>query len=269
MAFVRFIVIGCYYSNPTPDMKQLTVQHTLEDFLTTSPLAFRVLEQHGLSIKRFDNLDLSLDAACMLTDTRVEKVLEDLLAIGEPVRMNERGAEALSTEEILRLLHQNHHEFLARLFPRIELLLYHLAKHPQDDQINLQALTEAFLQLKADFAQHVMEETESLFPYVELLLRIERGEGRPDAILALMEQGLAGSMVENDCDIHQFVLRLRLSSNHYEPADTNNIMLNSLCRALKELEESLYQHEYIEFEILLKRILELENNAMERVRREG
>lgn len=250
-------------------MKQLTVQHTLEDFLTTSPLAFRVLEQHGLSIKRFDNLDLTLSVACMLTDTCAEKVLEDLHAIGEPISLNDAGAEALSTEEILRLLHQNHHEFLARLFPRIELLLYHLAKHPLDVQINLPTLTETFLQLKADFTQHVMEETESLFPYVELLLRIQRGEGRPDAILELMEQGIAGSMVENDCDIHQFVLRLRLSSNHYEPADPNNLMLNSLCRALKELEEALYQHEYIEFEILLKRILDLENSALERVRKEG
>lgn len=250
-------------------MKQLTVQHTLEDFLTTSPLAFRVLEQHGLSIKRFDNLDLTLSVACILTDTCAEKVLEDLQAIGEPIRLGEGGAEVLTTEEILRLLHQNHHEFLARLFPRIELLLYHLAKHPQDVQINLPALTETFLQLKADFAQHVMEETESLFPYVELLLRIQRGEGRPDAILELMEKGIAGSMVENDCDIHQFVLRLRLSSNHYEPADPHNLMLNSLCRALKELEEALYLHEYIEFEILLKRILDLENSALERIRRES
>lgn len=250
-------------------MKQLTVQHTLEDFLSTSPLAFRVLEQHGLSIKRFDSLDLTLEVACMLTDTCAEKVLNDLHAIGEPIHLHEKGADWLTTEEILRLLHQNHHEFLAKLFPRIELLLYHLVKQPQDEHIHLPALTEAFLQLKADFAQHVMEETESLFPYVVLLLRINRGEGRPDAILSLMEQGIAGSMVENDCDIHQFVLRLRLSSNHYQPGDVNNLMLNSLCRALKELEVALYQHEYIEFEILLKRILDLENQALERVRREG
>lgn len=250
-------------------MKQLTVQHTLEDFLTTSPLAFRVLEQHGLSIKRFDHLDLSLEAACMLFDVRADKVLEDLQAIGEPVHLKERGADALTTEEILRLLHQNHHEFLARLFPRIELLLYHLAKQSPDSAINLSDLTETFLLLKADFTHHVMEETEELFPYVELLLRIQRGEGRPDAILALMEQGLAGSMVENDCDIHQFVLKLRIASNHYQPADPHNLMLNSLCRGLKELEEALYQHEFIEFEILLKRILDLENNALERVRKEG
>ncbi len=246
-------------------MKQLTVQHTLEDFLTTSPLAFRVLEQHGLSIRKLD-LNLTLEKACLLTDVRSEKVLEDLHAIGEVVNWEGSRPEALTTAEILRLLHQNHHKFLAQLFPRIELLLYHLARQAKNFQQQLSILTETFLQLKADFTQHVMEETESLFPYVELLLRISRGEGCPDVILALMEEGRAGSMVENDCDIHQFVLRLRLASNHYLPSDPDNLMMRSLCRSLEELEKALYQHEYIEFEVLLKRILELENKAINRIR---
>jgi iron-sulfur cluster repair protein YtfE (RIC family) len=242
-------------------MTEINQSTLIGDIIRHSPLAFRVLAQHGIHFG-LQLIDRSLQEACDVFNAPLDQVVIDLTEISMPGKENLiDNPEQMETRALLRLLHQNHHEFVSELFPYIELLLTQLHKQPLPEKEQIQQLMEVFLSLKADFTRHVMEETEELFPYIEKLNRIVEGKYLKSEVNDILNHGKSGSMVENDCDIHQYILRLRLLADQFESKAHHSLVQRSLYRAFIELESKLYRHEYLEYEILLRHILKLENQA--------
>jgi regulator of cell morphogenesis and NO signaling len=158
-----------------------------------------------------------------------------------------------------------HHEYLRRNMPLVKEQLKgfveeHKKKHPSLIDLQMQ-----FNLLDKVIVPHLKEEEDILFPYIQQVAHAYDSR-EPYAILLIktLRKPVESIMNQEHETIRNILLQFRALTDNYTPpkvACTSHRLSYSL---LKELDDDLVQHTYLEGDILFPRAIKMENELLQR-----
>lgn len=178
---------------------------------------------------------------------------------------NQHSFAGLSIPDMVQLLRREHHDFLSKRLPRLSFILNELAGRKGTLEPDLLLLQAVFEDFRADISDHVLQEQDSLYPYAEALHAFLAEELPETEMRRLLEQPSPVDHALRDDEDLRFFDQARYLTNHYTPSADAGIMQRSLYKELAQFEKDLLRHEALEFEVLLKRVIELENGVWKRL----
>lgn len=242
----------------------ITGETSICDVLQASPLALEVMQMAGLQQVHIDRC------------TRLDEAAEDagislsvlLLALNReihPTSFDGAAYRELDTKVLLDLLRNQHHDFIDKRLPHLELLARRLQHEVMSQQVMLSEIVPILRQLKASLSQHILQEQDELFTYVELLLAyLNKNHGKKELIHALSLPSPVHHLIRSDEDDLLFDQLRTLTLNYQYPPGAS-LMMRHFFVELERFERDLQKHENAEYEVLLGQVLSLENAVLARL----
>lgn len=172
---------------------------------------------------------------------------------------------SLTAADMIAVLRREHHEFLVKRLPRFSLILKELGERKGKEQPQLLDLRDAFERFRADISEHILQEQDSLYTYIEQLQAFLWGELSTPEVRALLAQpSPCHHALRGDEDEAFFDQARTITQNYRLPADAG-IMQRSLYKELQQLEQDLLRHEAVELDLLLGRVVQLEDEVHHRL----
>lgn len=171
----------------------------------------------------------------------------------------------LSAADMIAVLRREHHDFLVKRLPRFSLVLKELSERKGKGQPALYDLRDAFERFRADISEHILQEQDSLYTYVEQLQSFLWGELSTAEVRRLLQQPSPCHHALRGDEDEAFFDQARAITHNYElPADAG-IMQRSIYKELQQLESDLLRHEAVELDLLLGRVVQLEDEVHRRL----
>ncbi len=220
----------------------------IENLTAEHPQTRRLLCRLGVDVLAEGNL--TLREAALRHGLQVQEViqgLERLLQDKGPVTQDWLSA---TKAEVVAHIVSHHHVFtreeLARLGPLLDTALAEdLAAHPELTQVN-----SHFRNLEKDLLGHFQMEEKNLFP---ALCAIDKGGPTPISLSTPKEQ-LRTINAEHQA-VEELFLNIRMLTEDYTVPRDASPSLRALYLGLRELEDDLHVHLYLENHLLYPRAL--------------
>jgi regulator of cell morphogenesis and NO signaling len=234
------------------------VNNTLEgNELTVAQLA--VSQPGALTVFTKYNIDYccgghrSLKEACHRIGLDPEKIRAEIQRTS-PVD----SAQALrfnnwSSILLVDFIVENHHAFVRKAVPELELLLDKVCDKHGNDSLELLRIREAFLDLSEDLMSHMEKEENVLFPAIK---RIELENQTNNPIQRIIQAPITAMEDEHEA-AGELVKRIRTLSLNYTPPDFACPTFQATYQKLKEFDNDLMRHIHLENNILFERCKKL------------
>lgn len=231
-------------------------QLTLSQIVTKDHKAAGVFEKYNLDFCCKGNKSLS--DACREKGLNTQEILNELqngtlAANDNSFRFNEWELDFLADYII-----NNHHQYVRNSIPLIsahadKVAHVHGKNHPETIELN-----KIFSIVYKDLRQHILKEEEILFPYIKYLVKVKNNGSKPErpyfgSIKNPIEMMEAEHTSAGD---NLFQIR-KLTDNYSLPPDACTTY-TTYYKELKEFEEDLHKHVYLENYILFPKAIKLE-----------
>lgn len=203
----------------------------------------------------------SLADACRTAPADPEAVMRALEAL-PPARVDEDDVTEWGLDRLIDHIVSTHHAYVRSSLPTIarylaKLVEVHGVRHPE-----LGRVSAYFDQLSADLGQHLLKEEQVLFPYVRDLVNGEV-DPRLGSPFGTIENPIR--MMEHEHHEAGEALRIirELTNRYTAPAD--GCATYKVCMAeLEHFEHDLHRHVHLENNVLFRKAIEIENEALAR-----
>lgn len=232
-------------------------ERTVREVAIEHPAAIRIFEKYGIDYCCHGSQPL--DTACARAGVNPATLMaevESAVRAGKEAR--ERNWEEASLRELTSYIIENHHAFIRREMPRLEMLIdkvetRHGEKHPEIARIR-----ELFLSVRADIVPHMLKEEAILFPYIVAMERaaLERAP-KPTAFFGSVQNPVRMMVTEHE-QTAELMARVRHETDDFRPPLDACSALAELYTGLEEFERDVHKHVHLENNILLPRTLDLE-----------
>jgi regulator of cell morphogenesis and NO signaling len=229
----------------------MTVERlTAAEIAVISPAAARVLEEHGIDYCA--DAELSIRELCTSRNLDLAAILEEL-SNAQPREREDRDWTTAPIRDLVDHLVSEDHSFfrseLAVLERRLAMVTAsHGAKHPQ-----LMHVLRVFRTLRENLEMHMNHEEAQVFPAVDRYISADEA-GQPLRGSPLAAFGGPIRVSENEHETAGASLRLiREFAWNYEMPDDGCPRFQALLAGLKEFEDRLLRHIYLENNVLFPR----------------
>ncbi|MGH9342342.1 MAG: iron-sulfur cluster repair di-iron protein [Terriglobia bacterium] len=228
----------------------------VKDIVAGMPHAARVFEQMGIDY--CCGGAKPLEEACRAANRSTSEVIRALEAADELTREDTPDWSHAPLADVIEHVVGKHHAYCRQEQERIALLLdkvvqAHGAKHPE-----LRRMQSLFDQMKKELSMHLVKEESTLFP---MILEMERAASREQSVarppFGTIRNPISMMVREHEDSGAELKEMNQLSRGYEPPADTCNTT-RSLYQGLREFEQDMHQHIYLENYILFPRAVELE-----------
>lgn len=231
------------------DMKELTRESTLADWIIQEPQIASVFERHHLDYCCHGQR--TLEDACAERGLSSEEVISDIRKVQNDVRESESNHSRIdwsqhSLSALCDHIEQTHHALLRQQIPRLDQLLSKVIAAHHEHHPELAELQPVFRALAAELGPHLMKEEQVLFPAIR---RIERESELPHFPFGSVRNPIRVMEHEHDT-AGQLLAELRKLTDGYDPPPDACASWVSLWRGLHELEVDLHEHIHKENNIL-------------------
>jgi regulator of cell morphogenesis and NO signaling len=155
-----------------------------------------------------------------------------------------------STKDLVAHIVDHHHAFARELLSRLELLLRAAVQEKGKAPSALSQVTVFFRELQQDLLAHFRMEEHNLFPAI---LAVEGGGPVPIA-LSTPAEVLLTIEAEHQA-VEELFLNIRMVTADYNPGPQAGPSVRSLYQGLRDLEDDLHRHLYLENHLLFPRFL--------------
>jgi regulator of cell morphogenesis and NO signaling len=236
----------------------LNTKQSVRELALEIPGATRIFEQMGIDY--CCGGAASLENACASAGITTADVVR---ALGEANQHQTQAGELKDwqTAPLSRLINyilEKHHVFTRQELLRLDALIAkvwtaHGERHPE-----LLRLQELFKNLDEDLVPHMMKEERVLFPYI-MQMEIALKNHEPVLVPPFTTVRNPVRMMSLEHDNAGALLReMRCVSSDYTVPSDGCVSYQTLYQALKEFEEDLHQHIFLENNILFPRAVEME-----------
>lgn len=158
-----------------------------------------------------------------------------------------------------------HHHYLRQTLPSLENDLdkfthEHRKRYPYFDQV-----LDQFRQLKTGMLHHITQEEDNIFPYLRQVAHAYAENGT-DSFAGLLVRTLRKPLkrlVENEHRIlEESIYNFRRLTAKYEPPVNACPAHRVILARLRELDNDLVQHFYLENQVLIPRVIEMEKELL-------
>ena len=200
----------------------------------------------------------TLEAACQAHGVAIDRIKEELDALDRTSASDRPDVGAMGIDELARYIVATHHVFTKKALPVLSshfdtVVRVHGGRHPE-----LAELQKTFTPLRGELEQHLAKEEQVLFPYLEVMVRVQHDSGPlPQACFAEVSQPIA--MMEHEHEVAGAVLdRMHDSTGGFQPPEDVCNTYRLLFKELSELEQDLHRHIALENYLLFPKAVELE-----------
>jgi len=201
---------------------------------------------------------------CMMKSIEIKELQEELQKASRTIQLPsllpfaEWDSDFL-TDYIINI----HHYYLKKTMPGLGLqlndfVLEHISKYPELRQLQI-----SFTQLQNEIIPHIQYEEDIIFPYIRQIAHAYENKDSYAGLLVKTLRKPVGKLMEHEHEVVSGILyQFRELTNEYtapEKACTNHRVILS---KLKELDNDLVQHIYLEYEILFPRAIAMENELL-------
>lgn len=230
---------------------------SLCDILQASPLALVILQQAGLQDEHIAQC-VRLSEATAKAGIDLHPLLKVLNAQISRTGYENKDYHGLTLEALIQMLQQQHRELLEKRLPRLSLLTIRLEKEFSSHQAAFEEIRRLLQLLKADLAQHILEEEEAVFGYVHQLQMAIRQVDLEKLAQLIDQPSPLHHLLRCDEDLPLF----EAIAQQCDQLSPNNFMHRHLQAEIERLSMAIQAHENAEFEELLARVVSLENEAI-------
>jgi regulator of cell morphogenesis and NO signaling len=236
----------------------LNSKQSVRDLALEIPGATRIFEKMGIDY--CCGGAASLENACAsagITTTDIVHALDE--ANQHQSQLNElKDWQSASLSRLIEYILEKHHVFTRQELLRLDALIAkvyaaHGERHPE-----LLRLQEMFKNLNEDLVPHMMKEERVLFPHIMLIeAALETHETIPVPPFMTVRNPVRMMSLEHD-NAGELLREMRRVTSDYTVPPDGCVSYQTLYQALKEFEEDLHQHIFLENNILFPRAVEME-----------
>lgn len=179
-----------------------------------------------------------------------------LIKVIENQEFETNNFEVFSVKILVDFLKSSHQRFLNQSIPKIEQNFLMLVNYFEENN-KIKTLFKLFIKFQVDFKHHIEIEEKTIFPYSEILYKASCSKSM-EAIL-LIHFGnysiadFAASHENNECYLTELIFLLS-QQEELKGHPVYNVLLKQLC----QFDNELKTHGWIEDNVLVKKVEEIE-----------
>lgn len=211
-------------------------------------------------IRFYEYFELTLDQVCKEKGLKTEQVIKELES---PTHLKEAELPLVSypIDLIIQYLKHSHFLFIKHKLPYIARLVESFKAKHEDYVIIERDLKLVFPLFVEDFIEHIYEEEDTLFHYIQALEKAAKGDISPGKLFYMMEKNSIRKFAM-DHEVHDDEMEgIRKITKDYKIAPNTPLHIKVMYNELKAFEQSLITHARIENEILFPKAMTLENKV--------
>jgi len=241
------------------DKNTIVSDIVLQDYRTAA-----VFRKHGIDF--CCGAKFPLEVACSMRGLDLESVYEDL----------ENAARTIHVPNILKFekwdlcfladyVERVHHEYLRVAMPESLSTLEQFAKAHQKRYSYLSELVSVFAGLVNEMIPHMVQEEEIIFPYIRRVVHaFNSKESYAGLFVRTLSKPVKLVMDHDHALVVKSLYRIRELTNYYCPP-SNACTNHKVCFfTLREIDNDLVQHLYLENNILFPRAIEMEKELLQK-----
>lgn len=211
-------------------------------------------------------LQRPLEEVCAVNDINLGELIAELHKVTRSISISpETAYNNWSVDFLIDYLINVHHHYMVQTLPEIAGLLDNFTKEHRNKYPVFIELNELFGQLIENSLPHLKQEEEVIFPYLRQIAHAYQ-DGDTGSFARLFVKTLRkplASLIEQDHKILSgSILRFRQLTNNYTPAPGACTSHKVLLGKLRELDNDMVQHFHLENEILLPRVIAMEQELV-------
>lgn len=210
------------------------------------------------NIRFFDYSQQTLEQVCLEKGLKVEQVIRELES---PTHDQENDLPLISypIDLIIEYLKHSHFLFIKNKLPYIAKLIEAFKADHDDFRTVEKDLKILFPLFVEEFIEHIYEEEDTLFVYIQALERATKNQGNPSKLFYLLEKNSVQKFAMEH-EAHDDVMDgIRRITKNYNLDIRSPLHVKVIYNELKEFEKNLTTHARIENEILFPKAMVLEN----------
>jgi regulator of cell morphogenesis and NO signaling len=207
---------------------------------------------------------LPLETVCGMKGIEIAPLIDELTKVSRTLSLpsnlpfNEWNIDFL-VDYIIHV----HHNYLHRSLPGIRESLLHFLSGHEKKYPHYRELELHFTQLEKELLPHMRQEEEVIFPYLRQVAHAYEGKDVFAGLLVKTLRKPVSAIMEHDHEIlTKDIRKFRELTSNYEPPPQACISHRVILFKLKELDNDLMQHIYLENKILFPRIIAMEKEVL-------
>jgi regulator of cell morphogenesis and NO signaling len=205
-----------------------------------------------------------LETVCLTKGLEFDQLKKELENAGRVIQLPPMLAfETWNIDFLTSYIINIHHRYLKDTIADTGKILRHFADGHIKQYPEMQEAVLLFEKLQKEILPHIQYEEETIFPYViQVVHAYENNDTYAKLLVKTLRKPLDVMMRHEEDVLSALVLKIRLSTNNYTiPGNACVSHVVALSR-LKELDNDLMQHIYLENEILFPRALQIERELL-------
>lgn len=239
---------------------QLAIRElTLSQIVNSNFRAAAVFEKYNLDFCCGGNVPVK--EACEKKGLDSNVVYNELKSLYDDNRPDNKFDE-WNLDFLIDYIVNNHHAYILRMIPVLsahtqKIAAVHGKNHPE-----LSAVAESFARVYKDLRQHMLKEEQILFPYIKQLAQAERKGKKSEApYFGSVRNPIKMMEAEHQSAGDEMHEIRKLTGNYRVPEDACSTYMVTL-QELKDFEEDLHKHVYLENYILFPKSIQLETELI-------
>lgn len=158
-----------------------------------------------------------------------------------------------------------HHYYLRNRLPRVQEMLRKFVSEHEKKYAYLPELESTFLQLSNDMLPHLEQEEEIIFPYIRQIAHaFESSESYASLLVRTLRKPVEQVMKQEHVFLEKLLQKMRRLTHDYTPPERACTSHKVVFHMLKEVDNDLVQHKFLENEVLFPRAIEMERILLSR-----
>lgn len=205
-----------------------------------------------------------LETVCATRGISFDELKNDLENASRPVYMPPRlSFERWNVDFLTSYIINVHHEYLRNTLPATEEIVTRFADEHVKKYPKMQEVKKLCGTLKKEILPHLMEEEQTIFPYIcQVVHAYENNDSYAKLLVKTLRKPLDKMMRQEQESLSSLVLKIRSLSENYIPPEPSCVSHKVALSRLKELDNDLMQHIYLENDILFPRAIRIEQELL-------
>lgn len=207
---------------------------------------------------------MPLQMACNIHGLDIDVIKNELTDIVRNLQVSTTtNFKEWGTDFLVDYLINVHHYYLFKTFPDLietveRFVNGHQAKYPFLGQ-----LLETVYKLRDDLLPHLEHEEKIIFPYIKQIAHAyENSESYASLLVKTLRKPVEAMMMQEQEYISDYLYILRDLTNNYTPPSNACVSHKVSFLKLKELDDDLVQHLFLENEILFAKTIQMEKELL-------
>jgi regulator of cell morphogenesis and NO signaling len=248
-------------------MKQYNLikkNHLLADVILSNHSLLALIKRFGI---RLGFADATITEICNNYNLNTDFFLEIINTYHDKNYFPAKKLKSFSIQLIVNYLQSSHKFYNAEKILEIEQKIQGLEWKTPDHELNLSILKKFFNEYKDEVKAHTSQEEETVYPYAVFIEKSCTEISNIDECLLKMKNYSITNYAEEHDNIEEKLTDLKNIIIKYLPPPLNQNVLHEILNDLFDLEEDLGKHARIEEKILVPKILEMEVELRQKLRK--